>query len=165
MSLEIILKQFNCPSDNRTCRRGFRSCYNQRCVASGRFCDGIDDCGDNSDEAFCSSEFAAVWSHALACLWGQDLVTLMPMLIQLTRPHAVLSPRCLISPEIIRSAQIKRDAQPLPLEVAWTIFGVFVFFFYFAGGTVSLKVFFFFFLFHLCLFSCSNWWEWENIQA
>ncbi|CDQ88389.1 unnamed protein product [Oncorhynchus mykiss] len=41
--------------DNRICRRGFRACYNQRCVANGRFCDGVDDCGDNSDEAFCNN--------------------------------------------------------------------------------------------------------------
>lgn len=43
-------------SVNRSCRKGFRPCYNQRCVANSRFCDGIDDCGDNSDEAYCSSE-------------------------------------------------------------------------------------------------------------
>lgn len=42
--------------DNRSCRKGFRPCYNQRCVATNRFCDGIDDCGDNSDEALCSSK-------------------------------------------------------------------------------------------------------------
>lgn len=41
---------------NRSCRKGFRPCYNQRCVANSRFCDGIDDCGDNSDEAYCSSK-------------------------------------------------------------------------------------------------------------
>lgn len=43
-------------SVNRSCRKGFRPCYNQRCVANSRFCDGMDDCGDNSDEAYCSSE-------------------------------------------------------------------------------------------------------------
>lgn len=47
---------------NRSCRRGFRPCYNQRCVANSRFCDGIDDCGDNSDEAYCSSKSELVRS-------------------------------------------------------------------------------------------------------
>ncbi|XP_048835137.1 low-density lipoprotein receptor-related protein 1B-like isoform X4 [Brienomyrus brachyistius] len=41
--------------DNRSCRKGFRSCYNQRCIANSRFCDGLDDCGDNSDEAYCGN--------------------------------------------------------------------------------------------------------------
>ncbi len=43
--------------DNRSCRKGHRPCYNRRCVANNRFCDGMDDCGDNSDEAFCNSGY------------------------------------------------------------------------------------------------------------
>ncbi|KTG37210.1 hypothetical protein cypCar_00029349 [Cyprinus carpio] len=38
-----------------SCRKGHRPCYNRRCVANNRFCDGMDDCGDNSDEAFCNN--------------------------------------------------------------------------------------------------------------
>ena len=104
-------------SDNRNCRRGFRPCYNQRCVASSRFCDGIDDCGDNSDEAFCSSELQPFdLLFYPFCLSGQNPVTLMLMLMQHARPHAALSLHCLMSPKILSSVQIKRDARPLPLE-------------------------------------------------
>lgn len=87
------------PSDNRSCRKGFRPCYNQRCVANSRFCDKIDDCGDNSDEAFCASE-----SHPFDLLFnlpylrGQNPTTLMLRLINRRRPHAVLSPHRLMSP-------------------------------------------------------------------
>lgn len=68
-------------SDNRSCRSGFRPCYNQRCVANSRFCDGFDDCGDNSDEAFCGSESPSFdllldpLSH-----WRQNPVTLRRVL-------------------------------------------------------------------------------------
>lgn len=107
-------------SVNRSCRKGFRPCYNQRCVANSRFCDGIDDCGDNSDEAFCSSEsqpFDLLLNPS--CLWGHDRATLMLILIWHARPHAVLSLHCLISPKIIKSAQIQRGSQPPPLKAAF----------------------------------------------
>lgn len=107
-------------SVNRSCRKGFRPCYNQRCVANSRFCDGIDDCGDNSDEAFCSSEsqpFDLLFNPS--CLWGQDPATLMLILIWHARPHAVLSLHCLMSPKIIKSAQIQRGFQPPPSKAAF----------------------------------------------
>lgn len=113
------LLNFYC-SVNRSCRKGFRPCYNQRCVANSRFCDGIDDCGDNSDEAFCSSEsqpFDLLFK--LSCLWGQDPATLMLILIRHTRPQAALSLRRLMSPKIITSAQIQRGSQPPPLKAAF----------------------------------------------
>lgn len=131
-----VIKSF---SDNRSCRKGFRPCYNQRCVASSRFCDGIDDCGDNSDEAFCSSELQPfdVVSYPF-CLKEPIQDLLMLMLIQHTWPHSVLSSYCLMSPKIIRTAQIKRDAQLLSLTAflpaARIIFAIVFFFFIFARG-------------------------------
>lgn len=107
-------------SVNRSCRKGFRPCYNQRCVSNSRFCDGIDDCGDNSDEAFCSSEsqpFDLLFK--LSCLWGQEPATLMLILIQHARPHAVLSLHRLMSPKIIKRTQIQRGSQPPFLKASF----------------------------------------------
>lgn len=42
--------------DKRDCRGGYKRCNNQRCVVDTRFCDGVNDCGDNSDEASCNSK-------------------------------------------------------------------------------------------------------------
>lgn len=97
-------------ADNRSCRRGYRPCYNQRCVANSRFCDGIDDCGDNSDEAFCSSESAPFdLLFNPPCLRGHDPTSLMLMLILNVRLHAALSLCCLMSPRITQGLQTQRQ--------------------------------------------------------
>lgn len=96
-------------SVNRSCRKGFRPCYNHRCVANSRFCDGIDDCGDNSDEAYCSSEsYSFDLTFKLSYVSGQDPATLMLKWIWHTRPHAVPSLHCLMSTKIIKSTNSKR---------------------------------------------------------
>lgn len=41
---------------NRSCRRGFKPCYNRRCVPHSKLCDGENDCGDNSDELDCKGK-------------------------------------------------------------------------------------------------------------
>lgn len=41
---------------NRVCKKGYRRCVNGRCVGHGSWCNGLDDCGDNSDEIFCNSK-------------------------------------------------------------------------------------------------------------
>lgn len=41
---------------NRVCKKGYRRCVNGRCVGHSSWCNGQDDCGDNSDEVFCNSE-------------------------------------------------------------------------------------------------------------
>jgi hypothetical protein len=41
----------------RDCQISEFMCNNRRCVSAEKYCDGIDDCGDGSDEPrFCSSE-------------------------------------------------------------------------------------------------------------
>lgn len=43
-------------SANRVCKKGHRRCVNGRCVPHSAWCNGKDDCQDNSDETFCNSE-------------------------------------------------------------------------------------------------------------
>uniref|UniRef100_A0A8C2AJR3 Low density lipoprotein receptor-related protein 1Ba n=1 Tax=Cyprinus carpio TaxID=7962 RepID=A0A8C2AJR3_CYPCA len=50
-----IVAVSNDTNKNRNCRHGFKSCYNQRCVANHQFCNGANDCGDNSDEVYCNN--------------------------------------------------------------------------------------------------------------
>ena len=45
---------FSCPQ--RICRPSFFQCANKNCTPSVTICDGIDDCGDKSDEAKCALE-------------------------------------------------------------------------------------------------------------
>lgn len=100
-------------SVNRSCRKGFRPCYNHRCVANSRFCDGIDDCGDNSDEAYCGSEsYSFDLTFKLPYVSGQDPAPLMLKWIWHTRPHAVPSLHCLMSTKIIKSTNSKRLLTP-----------------------------------------------------
>ncbi|GFY41688.1 uncharacterized protein TNIN_429411 [Trichonephila inaurata madagascariensis] len=44
------------------CRLSEHSCDNGRCIESGRYCDGTDDCGDLSDEPpACTSKYTPFW--------------------------------------------------------------------------------------------------------
>lgn len=40
----------------RTCKTGYHSCTNGRCVLESKHCDGRDDCGDNTDETNCTCD-------------------------------------------------------------------------------------------------------------
>lgn len=50
------LLPFSSFSANRVCKKGYRRCVNGRCVPHTAWCNGKDDCEDNSDETFCNSE-------------------------------------------------------------------------------------------------------------
>lgn len=41
---------------NRVCKKGYKRCVNGRCVGHSSWCNGRDDCGDNSDELFCNGK-------------------------------------------------------------------------------------------------------------
>lgn len=43
-------------SANRVCKKGYKRCVNGRCVGHSSWCNGRDDCGDNSDELFCNGK-------------------------------------------------------------------------------------------------------------
>ena len=51
---------------SRKCKKGYLHCMNGRCIASRYWCNGVDDCGDNSDEVPCNSK-QAVWLLASPC--------------------------------------------------------------------------------------------------
>nr|XP_042700082.1 LOW QUALITY PROTEIN: prolow-density lipoprotein receptor-related protein 1 [Chrysemys picta bellii] len=42
------------PAGSRKCKKGFLHCMNGRCLANAFWCNGMDDCGDNSDEVPCN---------------------------------------------------------------------------------------------------------------
>lgn len=43
-------------SDN-VCKQSEYQCHNGRCISTNRFCNSVNDCGDNSDEPrFCTRE-------------------------------------------------------------------------------------------------------------
>lgn len=44
----------SCPE--RVCREGQFQCSNSKCALTTSICDGIDNCGDNSDEANCAHD-------------------------------------------------------------------------------------------------------------
>ena len=46
----------NCTTDNCTglCEENEFTCFNGECIDMSYVCDGINDCGDNSDEVNCS---------------------------------------------------------------------------------------------------------------
>lgn len=45
--------------DTRVCPERYFLCTNRRCIEADRHCNGLDDCGDNSDELDCSGATAA----------------------------------------------------------------------------------------------------------
>ena len=50
----LVYFWFGCQfSVTRICPSGFFPCYNNRCVAMSLQCDGVNDCGDSSDELNC----------------------------------------------------------------------------------------------------------------
>ncbi|MEQ2217746.1 hypothetical protein XENOCAPTIV_021524 [Xenoophorus captivus] len=53
---EFSLCRVHNGGSNRVCKKGYRRCVNGRCVGHSSWCNGQDDCGDNSDEVFCNSE-------------------------------------------------------------------------------------------------------------
>ena len=44
----------SCPE--RKCKEGQFQCANEKCALTTSLCDGVDDCGDNSDEAMCDHD-------------------------------------------------------------------------------------------------------------
>ena len=44
----------SCPE--RVCQKGQFQCQNKNCTLTTSICDGIDDCGDKSDEAMCEHD-------------------------------------------------------------------------------------------------------------
>lgn len=56
-------------TDTRVCPEKYFLCTNRRCIETGRHCNGIDDCGDNSDELNCASGTACPAGH-FACSNG-----------------------------------------------------------------------------------------------
>ncbi|XP_067839507.1 low-density lipoprotein receptor-related protein 2-like [Heptranchias perlo] len=51
---DVDSNKVNCP--NKTCLEVHWQCRNQRCILKDAKCNGIDECGDNSDEEFCEAE-------------------------------------------------------------------------------------------------------------
>ncbi|KAF4796728.1 hypothetical protein TURU_081715 [Turdus rufiventris] len=64
--LALLLLTFSSSSSSssslagsRKCKKGYLHCMNGRCVASRYWCDGVDNCGDNSDEVPCNKTSCA----------------------------------------------------------------------------------------------------------
>ncbi|XP_070562748.1 low-density lipoprotein receptor-related protein 12-like [Ptychodera flava] len=51
-------------------------CDNNRCIDSSLECDGINNCGDNSDESYCESSSSLVWLIVLLSIVGIILLAL-----------------------------------------------------------------------------------------
>lgn len=81
--LALLLLTFSSSSSStsslagsRKCKKGYLHCMNGRCVASRYWCDGVDNCGDNSDEVPCNSECLPgtrpAAARALSAAWDRD---------------------------------------------------------------------------------------------
>lgn len=55
-------------SANRVCKKGYKRCVNGRCVGHSSWCNGRDDCGDNSDELFCNGKSICSYTLYSECL-------------------------------------------------------------------------------------------------
>lgn len=57
---------------------------NGRCVGHSSWCNGRDDCGDNSDELFCNSESSAQTNEDCRCLHVRTINSLSPAALSAT---------------------------------------------------------------------------------